>query len=88
MKSGQAVDERVAITRGRCSPLASPVLPRRPAGPFFVARGMTTVYEDPYLQFTLPTQVEGAGGGGHRQRTCAGLDQEPYDLVLPSSSLN
>lgn len=34
MKSGLAVDERVAISRGTCSPHASPSRSRRPAGPF------------------------------------------------------
>ena len=88
MKSGQAVDERVTITRGQCSPFASPVRRRRTAGPFFVFLGMTAVYEDPHLLFSLPTQVGGAGGGGHGQRTCAGLDQEPFELVSSTSSLN
>jgi len=78
MKSGQAVDERVAISRGTCSPLPSPVHRRRTAGPFI--RGITAAYDDPRLLFSLPTQVQGAGGGGPRQRTRAGLDREPFDL--------
>ncbi len=88
MKSGQAVDERVAISRGSRSPFASPVRRRRTAGPFIVSQRMTAVYEDPQLLFSLPTQVEGAGGGGHRQRTCAGLAQEPFELISPTCSLN
>jgi hypothetical protein len=52
---------------------------------------MTAVYEDPHLLFSLPTQVQGAGGGGHRQRTRAGLDHEPFEPFepfSPPSSLN
>jgi len=49
---------------------------------------MTAVYEDPHLVFSLPTQVQGAGSGGPRQRTRAGLDWEPFDLFSPPSSLN
>jgi hypothetical protein len=86
MKSGQAVDERAAVSRGTCSPLASPVRRRRTAGPFVQA--MTAVYEDPRLLFVLPTEVQGAGSGGPRQRTRAGLDQEPLELFPPTSSLN
>ncbi|HYS30348.1 MAG TPA: hypothetical protein VEQ12_12740 [Candidatus Limnocylindria bacterium] len=87
MKSGQAVNERVAISRGNGSPFASSVR-RRTAVPFFVFRGMTAVYEDPYLLFCLPTQVAGAGGGGHRERTCTGLDEGPFEFFLPTSSPN
>ena len=86
MKSGQAVDERVAISRGISSPFASPAHRRRTAGPFI--RGMTVLYQDPHLVFSLPTQVQGAGSGGPRQRTRAGLDREPFDLFSPPSSLN
>jgi hypothetical protein len=86
MKSGQAVDERVAVSPARCSPCASPLHRRRTAGPLI--RGMTAVYEDPHLLFSLPTEVQGAGSGGPRQRTRAGLDREPFDLFSPPSSLN
>ena len=86
MKSGQAVDERVGIRRGTCSPFPSPVHRHRTAGPFI--RWITAMDEDPRLLFSLPTQVQGAGGGGPRQRTRAGLDREPFDLFSPSSSLN
>ena len=88
MKSGLAVDDRVTISRGTSSPLASPVRGRRSAGPFFASLGMTAVYEDPHLLFSLPTQVQGAGGGGHRKRACAGLDQQPFELFSSPSSLN
>jgi hypothetical protein len=86
MKSGQAVDERVAVSPARCSPCASPLHRRRTAGPFIL--GMTAAYEDPHLLFSLPTHVQGAGSGGPRRRTRAGLDREPFDLFSPSSSLN
>lgn len=36
MKSGQAVDERVAISRGTCFPHASPCRSRRTAGQFVI----------------------------------------------------
>ena len=87
MKSGQAVNEPVAISRGNCSPFASPIR-RRTARPFFVLRGMAAVYEDPDLLFSLPTQVAGAGGGGHRERTCAGLDEGSFEFFSPTSSPN
>jgi len=88
MKSGLAVDDHRTISRGTASPLASPVRGRRAAGLFFSFQGVPPVYEDPHLVFSLPTQVEGAGGGGHRQRTRGGLDQEPLDLFSPTSRLN
>ena len=87
MKSGQAVNDRVAISRGSCSLFASPVRGRT-SGPFIAFRGMTALYEDPYLLFCLPTQVAGAGGGGHRERTCAGLEDGPFDFFSPTSSPN
>ncbi len=46
------------------------------------------MYEDPYLLFCLPTQVAGAGGGGHRERTCAGLEDGPFEFFSPTSSPN
>jgi hypothetical protein len=43
--------------------------------------------EDAHLEFSLPTQVAGDRGGGHR-RTRTGLDQDPSDLFSPTSRLN
>jgi hypothetical protein len=87
MKSGLAVDDRVAISRGTSSPIASPVSGRRTAGPSFSARGLAEVHDDSRLLFCLPPRLQGAGGGGRRLRTRAAADLEPFE-EFTSTGLN
>jgi hypothetical protein len=77
----------VTISRGTCSPFASPVR-RRPAGPFILTEAVGSVREDPRLLFCLPTRLDGAGGGRARLRTGAGTDFDPLREFGPLSSLN
>jgi len=85
MMSGQAVDERVAIPGGTCSPFASSCRRRRTAGPFLVPNAVETA-EQPHRAFVLQALLQGAGGGGSRRRIRASSDFEPG--FAPNFSLN